>query len=58
MRTYAWVKPFKNKYRKTVAKAFESVIKQSGKRPKHLRTVKRSEFYNQDHVTKINVTKI
>lgn len=45
---YAWVVPIYNKTGQTLIKAFESILKSSGRSPMSLQTDKGSEFKNRD----------
>ena len=44
--SYAWARPLKNKMGTGVAAALESIIRDSGRKPKKLWTDRGTEFYN------------
>ena len=43
---FAWVRPLKNKTGEAVVRAFQSIVKTSGRKPQRLQTDKGKEFYN------------
>ena len=43
---FAWVRPLKNQTGEVVVRAFQSIVKTSGRKPQRLQTEKGKEFYN------------
>ena len=61
-RKYAWVVPLKNKKGVSIVTAFQSILKQSNRKPNKIWVDKGSEFYNasfkkwfQEHMMKENL---